>query len=135
MKTIYTLSTLILLALALNTQADDKVKSKHRSAAVSAAPFSLGDPDTEVPLWLGHVKAKNALVPVAPFEWGSPEEAERISELRLIVPVAPFAYGEPDTDVPFGLQYVKAVNADVPLAPFEFGEPEAEAPQIVSIAR
>ncbi len=131
MKTLYTLSTVLLLALSLNTMADDKVKSKDKSAAVAVAPFTLGDPEAGAPLWLSNVKAKNALVPVAPFVWGSPEDTVSINEIRMAVPVAPFTYGEPDTDVPYRLQFIKAVNADVPVAPFAFGEPDAEAPVLV----
>ena len=129
MKTIYTLSTVILIALSLNSNADDKIKNREKTSAVSIAPFVWGDPEKEAPHELGTLKAKNSLVPVAPFVWGSPEDATSITELRhLLVPVAPFYFGEPDADAPEVLEFIKAKNANVPLAPFEYGNPDSDAP-------
>ncbi len=129
MKTIYTLSTLVLIALSLNSIADDKLKNKDKSSAVSVAPFVWGDPETEVPAELVTLKTKNALVPLAPFVWGSPEDSVSIEDnKRLVVPVAPFVFGDADSDVPAELAYIKAVNLEVPVAPFVLGEPGADAP-------
>ncbi len=130
MKTIYSLFTVVLIALSLNTFADDKVRGKEKASSVSVAPFVWGDPEAAAPAWLGSLKAKNALVPVAPFVWGSAEDEVSINEnIKMIVPVAPFIYGNPDSDIPAGLQFVKAVNADVPVAPFVFGDPDADGPE------
>ena len=104
MKTIYTLSTLVLIALSLSGFADDKIKNKEKSSAVSVAPFIWGDPESEVPAGLSTLKAKNAFVPIAPFVWGSPEDSVNIEESkRLVVPVAPFVLGDPDADAPLEL--------------------------------
>lgn len=131
MKTIYTLSTIVLIALALNSKADDKIKNNGNASVVPVAPFVWGDPETAAPDGIGRRKAKSALVPVAPFVWGSPEEVNNISEMRhLMVPSAPFSLGEPDADVPVGLKFVKAKNAKVPVAPFSWGDPEEAAPVI-----
>lgn len=128
MKTIYTLSTIILIALSLNSKADDKIKNNAKSSLVPVAPFVWGDPETAAPDGIKR-KAKNALVPVAPFDWGSPEDANNIHEMRhLLVPNAPFTFGEADADIPVGLKYIKAKNAKVPVAPFEFGNPDTDIP-------
>ena len=101
MKTITTLSTLIMIALSLNTLADDKLKTsvKDEFSTVATSPFIWGSPEVDAPLGLGFVKAKNALVPIAPFEWGNNEEIVEIEE-RLLVPVAPFVFGNPSKDAP-----------------------------------
>lgn len=129
MKTIYTLSTIILIALSLNSSADDKVKNREKTSVVSVAPFVWGDPEKEAPHELGTLKAKNALVPVAPFIWGSPEDAAGITELKhLLIPLAPFYFGEPDADAPEVLELIKTNNTRVPVAPFEYGNPDSDAP-------
>lgn len=127
MKTIYTLSTIVLIALSLNGSADDKIKNKEKSSAVSVAPFIWGDPEEEAPV--GLTEANKVLVPVAPFVWGSPEDVLSVSEInKLSVPVAPFSYGNADNDAPEGLQYIKAVNAKVSVAPFVLGDPDMDVP-------
>ena len=129
MKTIYTLSAIVLIALSLNSKADDKIKNRVKTSGVSVAPFVWGDVETEAPQELGTLKAKNALIPVAPFVWGSPEDAASFSELpHLLVPVAPFYFGEPEADAPAGLEFIKTENARVPVAPFEYGNPDSDAP-------
>jgi len=134
MKTIYTLSSIVLIALSLSSKADDKIKNRVKTSEVSVAPFVWGDLETEAPHDLGNLKAKYALVPVAPFVWGSPEDAASISELRhLLVPVAPFYFGEPEADAPAGLEFIKAKNARVPIAPFEYGNPDSDAPTNIDL--
>jgi hypothetical protein len=129
MKTIYTLSTLILIALSLNSFADDKLKNKDKSSAVSVAPFIWGDNENEVPAELVTLKTKNVFVPVAPFVWGRPEDSVSIEENeKLVVPVAPFIYGDADSDAPAELANIKAVNLEVPVAPFVLGSPDADIP-------
>ena len=134
MKTIYTLSAIVLIALSLSSKADDKIKNRVKTSGVSVAPFVWGDLETEAPHDLGNLKAKNALIPVAPFVWGSPEDAASISELpHLLVPVAPFYFGEPEADAPAGLEFIKAKNARVPIAPFEYGNPDSDAPTNIDL--
>ena len=134
MKTINTLSAIVLIALSLNSKADDKIKSRVKTSAVSVAPFVWGDLETEAPQELGTLKAKNALIRVAPFVWGSPEDASSISELpHLLVPVAPFYFGEPEADAPAGLEFIKAKKSRVPIAPFEYGNPDSDAPTNIDL--
>lgn len=83
MKTIYTLSTIVLIALSLNSLADDKLKNRDKSNAVSVAPFVWGDPEEAAPAEL--VEGKKAVVPVAPFVWGSPEDAVSMTENQFSV--------------------------------------------------
>jgi len=130
MKTIYTLSTIVLIALSLNSFADDKINNKDKSSVVSIAPFNWGEPDAAAPVGLAYIKAKNAYVPVAPFEWGNPDEAVIVEE-KMVVPVAPFYFGSPDADAPEGLKFIKAKNAKVPVAPFIWGDSEEAAPTIL----
>jgi hypothetical protein len=128
MKTIYTLSTVALIALSLISLADDKIKNKGRSSAVSVAPFSWGDPEAAAPAELSHISIANTSVPLAPFVWGSPEDAVNITTTgNLLVPVAPFIYGDPDADVPEDPESLKTVNLKVPIAPFVLGDPDADA--------
>ncbi|SKB42822.1 hypothetical protein [Daejeonella lutea] len=127
MKTIYTLSTIVLIALSLNSKADDKIKNRDKSATVSVAPFVWGDPEDAVPAELKEVK--KVMVPVAPFVWGSPEDAVNVTaNNNMNVPVAPFIYGNPNDDAPEGLASIKAVGALVPAAPFVLGEPGIDIP-------
>lgn len=129
MKTIHTLTTVVLIALSLNSFADDRIINKDKSSAVSVAPFNWGDPHAAAPVELASLKAKNAFVPVAPFEWGNPDETIMI-KVKWVVPVAPFSYGNPDEIAPEGLRCIKAKNAKVPVAPFIWGDSEEPAPEV-----
>jgi hypothetical protein len=101
MKTIYILIAVLMIALSLETFADDKVKNnKLDGAAVAVAPQVWGNPDTNIPVELATLKAKNAFVPVAPFVWGSSEEMVSIDNEKFEVPVAPFVFGAPDEEAP-----------------------------------
>lgn len=110
MKTIKTLTAVLLTALSLNTFAgnvssensNDKPKS-----LVNVSPFVLGNPDDEAPEEIRLVKAKYAHVPLAPFVWGNADE-----------------------QAPELLKFIIAVNADVPLAPFVWGSPDDAAPEL-----
>ena len=138
MKTIFALSTVILMTLSLNSNAgfkssdfsDDLPKSM-----VSVAPFVWGNPEDLAPEGLRYVKAKFAKVPVAPFVWGSSDDlidsAKSIQGFKnLNVPVAQVEWGSPDDTAPESLKNIKAENADVPVAPFVWGNPEEAAPEI-----
>ncbi|WP_411274682.1 hypothetical protein [Daejeonella sp.] len=130
MKTLYTLTTIALIALSLSSKADDKIKNREKTSVVPVAPFIWGDPETAAPDGI-KCKAINALVPVAPFVWGSPEDAHNITEIRhLLVPNAQFTFGEPDADIPVDLKFIKAKNAMVPVAPFVWGNSEEAAPEL-----
>jgi len=141
MKTIFALSTVILMAFSLNNNA--AVKSSEFSyevpkSMVSVAPFVWGSPDDMAPLNLRFVKAKYSKVPVSPFIWGKPEDViDAVKTIRglknLNVPVAPFAWGNPDESAPESLKYIKAENANVPVAPFVWGDPEEVAPELPGI--
>ena len=138
MKTIFALSTVILMTLSLNSNAgfkssdfsDDLPKSM-----VSVAPFVWGNPEDLAPEGLRYVKAKFAKVPVAPFVWGSSDDLiDSVKSIQgfknLNVPVAPFVWGSSDETAPESLKNIKAKNADVPVAPFVWGNPEEAAPEI-----
>jgi hypothetical protein len=138
MKTIFALSTVILMTLSLNSNAgfkssdfsDDLPKSM-----VSVAPFVWGSPDDQVPEGLRYVKARFAKVPVAPFVWGSSDDLiDSVKSMKgfknLNVPVAPFVWGSSDETAPESLKNIKAENANVPVAPFVWGNPEEAAPEI-----
>lgn len=129
MKTIYIISTILALTLALDSFGTDKTPRNERSS-VAVAPFIWGTPEAEAPAGLRTLKAKNAFVPIAPFVWGNIADVINIDE-RLTVPVAPFVYGNPDSEAPAGLEFIKAISADVPLAPFILGDPEAESPVVI----
>jgi hypothetical protein len=141
MKTIFALSTVILMTLSLNGNA--AVKSSDFSndlpkSMVSVAPFVWGSPDDQAPEGLRFVKARFAKVPVAPFVWGSPDDiidsGKSVKGFKnLNVPVAPFVWGSPDETAPESLKNIKAENANVPVAPFVWGNPEEVAPEILNI--
>lgn len=133
MKPIYTLSTIVLIALSLNSSADDKLKNRDKSNVVSVAPFIWGDPEEADPAEINEVKT---LVPVATFAWGSPEYSVCITEnINMNVPIAPFIYGNPDADAPEGLEYIRAVGALVPVAPFVLGDPDGVVPAEIEMVK
>lgn len=137
MKTIFALSTVILMAFSLNTKATDKSSEFSNDlpkSMVSVAPFVWGSPEDQAPEGLRFIKAKYAKVPLAPFVWGSPDDiidsGESIIGFKnLNVPVAPFVWGSPDETAPESLINIKAKNANVPVAPFVWGNPEEAAPE------
>jgi hypothetical protein len=115
MKTIFALSTVLLITLSLNTQAGNK----------------SSDLTNDLP------KSK---VPVAPFVLGSPDDiigsANTIKGSKnLKVPVAPFIWGNPDETAPESLKNIKAQYANVPLAPFVWGNPEDAALLVLEIEK
>ncbi len=135
MKTISALTTLIMITLALNTSADDKTKNVegNRNRSVSVAPFVWGEAQAAVPAELRYVKAKYALVPVAPLVFGNPEDELSLEDkIKLSIPVAPFIWGDPG-DVPTELGLLKAANAGVPVAPFVWGRPDDSIPEIIEV--
>ncbi len=104
MKTIFALSTALLITLSLNTQAGNKssdLTNDLPKSMVAVAPFVWGSPDDQTPEDLRYVKARFAKVPVAPFVLGSPDDiidsANTIKGSKnLKVPVAPFVWGNPE---------------------------------------
>ncbi|MDO8994357.1 hypothetical protein [Daejeonella sp.] len=110
MKTIFALSTVVLITFSLNTKAG----------------FKSSDFSNDLP---------KSMVSVAPFVWGSPDDIiDSIKSVKgfknLNVPVAPFVWGSPHETAPESLKNIKAENANVPVAPFVWGNPEETAPEI-----
>lgn len=132
MKTIFALSTVLLMTLSLNTQALNKGSyfiNDLPKSIVSVAPFVWGSSEDEAPEDLRFVKAKFAKVPVAPFVFGSPEDIiNSVNSIKgsknLDVPVAPFVWGNSDETAPETLKNIKAQYSNVPVARFVWGNPE-----------
>ena len=119
----------------MNTSADDRTKNfeRHRNRSVSVAPFVWGEAQTDVPAELGYVKAKYALVPVAPLVFGNPEDELNLEDkIKLSIPVAPFIWGNPGI-IPIELGLLKAANTGIPVAPFFWGSPDDCIPQIIEL--
>lgn len=122
MKTIFN-SLIVLFVLFMNSESFANSKSVNdeiNSKSVSYVPLSPRDwlnNTSEVPEYLKFVKAKTALVPVAEFVWGSPDEeipAELISDLRM-VPVSSINWEENITEVPENIRLIKAKFAKLPV--------------------
>ena len=71
--------------------------------------------DIEVPENLKFIKAKTALVPVPEFVMGNPDEAAPLDLLMAKVPLLSKSWDEESTEVPEGLQNIKAKYALVPI--------------------
>jgi hypothetical protein len=104
MKTIYTLTSTLLIALSMSASAKDHSSDKPKSM-VAVSPFVWGSPAESVPEEIKLLKAKFALVPIAPFVWGNAgETAPKVVEerifMKLEVPVAPFVWGNPNEIAP-----------------------------------
>lgn len=140
MKTIFVLSTALLFAFSVNTQAGNKKSDSLNEVSksmISPAPLVWGSPDDQIPEYLKFVKARFAKVPVAPFIWGSPDEiVESVNSTKNLknmkVPVAPFVWGTPEVGDIESLKNIRAKNADVPQAPFVLGNPDDAAPQFLN---
>ena len=121
MKTI--VHTLIaLLVLFMNTESYaslGKPKNYRNNFIGSLVPMSPRNweitDDIEVPENLKFIKAKAALVPVAEFVMGNPDEAAPLELLMAKVPVPSKSWDEELTEVPEGLQNIKAKYALVPV--------------------
>ncbi len=77
MKNVITLITaLIFLSVTVDASCIGKNKKKRNRgySTVAVAQLIVGDPDEDVPMELAYLKAKNAMVPIAPFEWVDPME-------------------------------------------------------------
>jgi hypothetical protein len=138
MKTIFTISTVILLTFSLDFNALAKSTDFSHDlpkSMVSVAPFVWGSPDDQAPEDLRFVKAKYAKVPLAPFVWGSPDDiinfVKSINGLKFMnVPVAPFVWGDAGETAPESLKNIKAEYAKVRVAPFIWGNPEEAVPEL-----
>lgn len=85
-----------------------------------------------MPEFLKFVKAKTALVPVAEFVWGSPDEEVPV-ELRSnlsMVPVASITWAESTTDIPESLRLIKAKLAKIPLPAKNWEDVDISAEEI-----
>jgi hypothetical protein len=140
MKTI--LNTLIaLFILFLNTESFANVKNMDDHSTncihsfVPVSPRNWSANDLEVPENLKFVKAKLALVPVAEFVWGSPDEeapAELAKDNRTFyVPVPAKVWEEsPINDAPESLGLIKAKFALVPVPAKVWNNIEISADEI-----
>ena len=136
MKTLHTITIVIMITLSLNAYADDNTKmlKKNKNSLVSVAPFVWGDPETEAPAGLEFLKAKYALVPIVPMVWGNPEDGlSREDKIKLLVPAAPFIWGDPDSDAPSELNLLIAVNSDVAVATFVWGSLDENIPEVIEL--
>ena len=121
MKTI--VHTLIaLLVLFMNTESyaySGKPKNYRNNFIGYLVPTSPRNweitDDIEVPENLKFIKAKAALVPVAEFVMGNPDEAAPIDLLMAKMPVLSKTWDEESIEVPEGLQNIKAKYALVPV--------------------
>jgi len=110
MKNVITLiSALLVFSITANADGIGKNKKKRNKEyyKVAIAQLVTGDEDEDAPLEIAYLKAKNAMVPVAPFEWAAPLET-----------------------APGFLKTLKAKNAFVPVAPFVWGNSFEEAPEV-----
>ena len=82
---------------------------------VPVSPRIWETTDIEVPENLKFIKAKTALVPVAEFIMGNPDEVAPIELLMANVPVPAKVWDEETTEIPDGLQNIKAKYALVPV--------------------
>lgn len=120
MKTIF--NTLIaLLVLFMNSESIARIKSDdHPINSKPNIPVSSRDWSNngfDAPKYLALIKARTALVPLAEFVWGNPEEEAPIelrSNLR-IVPVQALIWSECIAEVPTDLGTIKARLAMVPV--------------------
>ena len=121
MKTI--VHTLIaLLVLFMNTESyacSGKPKDYRNNFIGSLVPTSPRNweitDDIKVPENLKFIKAKTALVPLAEFVMGNPDEAAPLELLMAKVPVPSKSWDEELLEVPEGLQNIKAKYALVPI--------------------
>ncbi|SDM22347.1 hypothetical protein SAMN05421813_10811 [Daejeonella rubra] len=120
MKTI--VHTLIaLLVLFMNTESyaysgkPNDYRNNFIGSLVPLSPRNWELNDIEVPENLKFIKAKTALVPVAEFVLGNPDEAAPIELLMSTVPVPAKVWEEETTEVPEGLENINAKYALVPV--------------------
>lgn len=120
MKTI--VHTLIaLLVLFMNTESfasSGKPKDFRHNFIGSLVPLSPRNwdlTDLVVPESLKFIKAKTALVPLAEFVMGNPDEAAPVELLMAMVPIPAKNWDEDSLEVPEGLQNIKAKYALVPV--------------------
>ncbi len=125
MKSLNTLSTLVLLLLSTLSFANEDGSKCVKNSSVPVTDYILEASEAEVPSGLKFLKAKSAFVPVAEFVWGNPSDVP--SDLNQ-VPVPAYILEYEDEPAPIELAFVKAKSAFVPVAPFITGDPAADAP-------
>jgi hypothetical protein len=120
MKTI--VHTLIaLLVLFMNTESyacfgkPNDYRNNFIGSLVPLSPRIWEPTDIEVPENLKFIKAKTAFVPIAEFIMGNPDEAAPFELLMAKVPVPAKSWEEETTEIPEGLQNIKAKYALVPV--------------------
>jgi len=139
MKTI--VNTLIaLFILFLNTESfsnvksmdDNTIKGIHSNIPVSPRDWTAND--LEVPETLKFIKAKYALVPLAEFVWGNPDEevpAELAKNYRTFyVPVPAKVWDESAMEIPESLGFIKAKFALVPVPSKKWNDVEISTDEI-----
>jgi len=120
MKTIvHTLIALLVLFMNTESYAGSVKPNDYRNnfigSLVPTSPRNWETIDIEVPENLKFIKAKTALVPVAEFIMGNPDEAAPIELLMAKVPVPAKIWEDESTEIPEGLQNIKAKYALVPV--------------------
>lgn len=121
----FILSGLILSSISATANSlPSELNEKNLKVPVAQKTFEFTHSDA--PEELANIKAKNAMVPLAPFTLGLADEVEGLGSLNI--PVPKFLYGDPHRDIPFGLN-VKVKSLAVPTAPRVWGE-AAEVPAI-----
>lgn len=120
MKTL--IHTLIaLLILFMNTESYSSVgnlndyRNINACSLIPVSPRNWDDAEAEVPESLKLIKAKSAMVPVAEFVWGTPEEAVPSELLKNMVPVSAKIWDEAAVETPEDLKFIKAKYALVPV--------------------
>ena len=120
MKTL--VHTLIaLLILFMNTESYSSVRNLddyrniNSCSLIPVSPRNWDDAQTDVPLNLQFIKAEPAMVPVAEFVWGKPDEAVPSELLKNRVPVSAKTWDETAAEAPEELRFIKAKYALVPV--------------------
>lgn len=126
MKTsIYTILLGTLALSGLKTFAADATSTIEKNLKVPVPQLVLGLPEAEVPQVLANIKAKNALVPLAPFTKGEPEFTADVK--LLAIPVPQRILGDSNEQLPENLN-VKVKSLNVPLAPRVLGDQFSDTP-------
>ena len=123
----YTIAFITLLISSFSSVANSKTtNSDELKRLVPLAPKATITEILDIPENLSFIKAKNALVPNAPFNLVSP--LDRVFELTVISPK--LFLGNPD-HAPRELARIKAKNAFVPLAPRIQGNAQLDIPKVL----
>lgn len=110
---------------------NDEISSKHISY-VPVSPRDWSSTDSEIPDYLRFVKAKTALVPLAEFVWGNPNEelpVELRSNLKS-VHVPSIIWNDKISEAPESLRLIKAKYAKVQLPAKNWEDTDISAEEI-----